>query len=235
MVRTLGRILTSGLHPVQFRDFFLCDILSSLTYTFSALEIFFCSVWAGFNNIADQCQFHGSWAVPAVTAIPAYFRFIQCVRRYYDERVIWPHLPNAMKYVLSLTTIFLSTNARNNRTPASLALWLVAAFTTAFYAWWWDVYFDWSFVQRDRTAKYGFKWRKQHFPYKWVYWAVPIQNFILRLSFIILISPNQWGLFIGSRTLVWIMALFELWRRVVWCIFRMENEHNTNVGRFRAT
>ena len=38
----LWRLLLSGLYPVEFRDFFLGDIVSSLTYTMGNISFFFC-------------------------------------------------------------------------------------------------------------------------------------------------------------------------------------------------
>ena len=37
----LWRLLLSGLYPVEFRDFFLGDIVSSLTYTMGNISFFF--------------------------------------------------------------------------------------------------------------------------------------------------------------------------------------------------
>lgn len=35
---------------------------------------------------------------PLVNCLPAWFRFAQCIRRYYDTREAFPHLANAAKY-----------------------------------------------------------------------------------------------------------------------------------------
>lgn len=43
---------------------------------------------------------------PFVACLPAWFRFMQCLRRYRDSREAFPHLANAAKYA---TTFFVIT------------------------------------------------------------------------------------------------------------------------------
>ena len=46
-----------------------------------------------------------------VAALPAWFRFAQCLRRYWDTRQAFPHLVNAGKYSTSFFVVFFSSLA----------------------------------------------------------------------------------------------------------------------------
>ena len=50
-----------------------------------------------------------------VAALPAWFRFAQCLRRYRDTRLWFPHLVNAGKYSTSFFVIFFSSLAAGLR------------------------------------------------------------------------------------------------------------------------
>ncbi len=48
---------------------------------------------------------------PLVAVLPAWWRFAQCLRRYYDSRKPVPHLINAGKYSTSFFVVFFSSVA----------------------------------------------------------------------------------------------------------------------------
>ena len=50
-----------------------------------------------------------------IAALPAWFRFAQCLRRYRDTRLWFPHLVNAGKYSTSFFVIFFSSLAAGLR------------------------------------------------------------------------------------------------------------------------
>ncbi|KAJ3057519.1 hypothetical protein HK097_004041 [Rhizophlyctis rosea] len=227
----LFRIVASGFFPVQFRDFFITDLVSSMTYTFTSLAVLECATRNRFEDLADNCRIDKSWVVPALTAIPAYLRLAQCIRRYYDDRLVHPHLTNAMKYFLTLSVIFLSAASRILDSVAWRVVWIATALIASSYATCWDVYFDWGLLRKNKEHLYL---RKVLVYPAWTYYAAMPLNFILRLSWVFLLSPNNWGLVQDSRILVYFQALLELFRRFVWSIFRMENEHTNNIGRYRA-
>ena len=103
--------MASGFFPVQFRDFFITDLVSSMvscwnfssvfgkifdvegrdelmflvwlfqTYTFTSMAVLECATRNRFEHLGENCRIDRSWVVPALTAIPAYFRLAQCIRR----------------------------------------------------------------------------------------------------------------------------------------------------------
>ena len=46
---------------------------------------------------------------PVVAALPSWFRFAQCLRRYRDTRLAFPHLVNAGKYATTFFVVIFST------------------------------------------------------------------------------------------------------------------------------
>lgn len=46
---------------------------------------------------------------PIVNCIPAWLRFAQCLRRYYDTKEAFPHLVNAGKYATTFFVVIFAT------------------------------------------------------------------------------------------------------------------------------
>ena len=46
---------------------------------------------------------------PLVACLPAWFRFAQCLRRYRDTRLAFPHIVNAGKYSTTFFVVLFST------------------------------------------------------------------------------------------------------------------------------
>ena len=61
------------------------------------------------GDFSDASEFDtcikGNWVRAVLSALPAWFRFAQCLRRYKDSREAFPHLVNAGKYS---TTLFVA-------------------------------------------------------------------------------------------------------------------------------
>jgi hypothetical protein len=77
---------------------------------------------------------------PLLSALPLWFRFLQCLRRYHDTGERWPHLGNAGKYALSMTVALIGLTL-----PASSAgkidqnslLWIVLLIMSTCYTFSW--------------------------------------------------------------------------------------------------
>ena len=46
---------------------------------------------------------------PIIACLPAWFRFAQCLRRYRDTRLVFPHIVNAGKYSTSFFVVIFSS------------------------------------------------------------------------------------------------------------------------------
>lgn len=90
---------------------------------------------------------------------------------------------------------------------------------------------DWSLLDPRATHPY----LRENLAYKWTwaYYAAMVLDPILRFNWIfyaIFFHEVQ-----HSAILSFLVGVSEITRRGIWVIFRVENEHCTNVGRFRAS
>jgi hypothetical protein len=95
----------------------------------------------------------------------------------------------------------------------------------------WDLVMDWSLLDPYSHPRL----LRDHLAFKsvWPYYVAMILDPILRFNWVfyaIYGTDNQ-----HSAILSFFIAFSEICRRGVWTIFRVENEHCTNVGRFRAS
>jgi len=225
------RLLLAGIFPVEFRDFFLGDIYCSETYLMGNIEVFFCLYANGWANPA-QCSSSSSRLLGFFTTLPGIFRFCQCIRRYYDTRNAFPHLANCAKYGCTILFYMSLSLYRIDLSQTNFVLFCFFATLNSLYVIFWDIFFDWSLGQwnaphRGLRPVLGFK------DMVWVYYAAIPIDVIIRCNWIfyaIYIHEVQ-----HSAILSFLVGLSEVGRRAMWAIFRVENEHCTNVGRFRAS
>ena len=114
LIKELGRILLAPFCVVTFADFWIADQLNSLAVVMLDLELFLCYLVYGQYASKDslfQCGSIYYGLRPLVAILPAWWRFAQCLRRYYNTRNAFPHLVNAGKYSTSFVVVFFSTLA----------------------------------------------------------------------------------------------------------------------------
>ncbi|EFR00998.1 SPX/EXS domain-containing protein [Nannizzia gypsea CBS 118893] len=224
------RLLLAGLYPVEFRDFFLGDMYCSQTYAMGNIALFFCLYASRWDN-PPMCNSSHSRALGFVTTVPSIWRGFQCLRRYYDTRNAFPHLVNFGKYSFSILYYLTLSLYRIDKSDTLRGIFITFACLNAIYASVWDLAMDWSLCNPYSKNPYlrdylGFRRR-------WVYYIAMIIDPILRFNWIL------YAIFINdiqhSAVLSFAVALSEVCRRGMWTIFRVENEHCTNVGRFRAS
>ncbi|KAK6453994.1 membrane signaling protein [Scheffersomyces xylosifermentans] len=236
----LWRLFLSGLYPVEFRDFFLGDILCSLTYTMGNLSFFFCLYAHHWNGLLgdgadrsknDVCGSSKSRLMGFFSTLPSIWRFLQCVRRYMDTGDWFPHLANMVKYAVSALYYILLSVYRIDRLPQNRVTFIVFAIINSLYAASWDIVMDWSLLQSGSRNKYL---RDNLFFKKPIYYYVAIvADVILRFQWIFYaFFSNQIQ---QSAVTSFFIATAEIIRRFIWIFFRMENEHCTNVILFRAS
>ncbi|KAI3406359.2 SYG1 [Candida oxycetoniae] len=234
----LWRLLLSGLYPVEFRDFFLGDIVCSLTYTMGNLSFFFCMYahhWrgtlAGQNPDRNTCTSSKSHLMGFFAALPSVWRLLQCIRRYMDTADWFPHLANMMKYTCSTIYYMTLSLYRIDRSLNKKVTFIMFASINSVYCSIWDIVMDWSLLQMGSK---NFLLRDYLFyKNKYYYYAAMIIDVILRFQWI-------FYAFFGdqiqqSAVTSFCVALAEILRRFIWVFFRMENEHCTNVILFRAS
>ncbi|KAF2841148.1 EXS-domain-containing protein [Patellaria atrata CBS 101060] len=224
------RLLLAGLYPVEFRDFFLGDMFCSLTYTMGNIELFFCLYARGWNQPV-QCNSNHSRLLGFLACLPGIWRALQCIRRYVDTRNVFPHLVNCGKYSFTILFYMSLSLYRINKTSSLKALFIFFGTVNSIYCSIWDLVMDWSLG--DPYAKYPFLRETLGYKRVWWYYAAMIIDPILRFNWIfyaIYARDLQ-----HSALLSFLVSLSEVFRRGMWSLFRIENEHCTNVGRFRAS
>ncbi|RCK55780.1 Protein SYG1 [Candida viswanathii] len=232
------RLIFSGLYPVEFRDFFLGDIVSSLTYSLSNSALFFCLYshhWKGTlggQNPADNtCGSNNSRVMGFLATLPSLWRFLQCIRRYMDTGDWFPHLANSLKYSMSAIYYITLSIYRIDRRSETKAVFIVFACINSIYTSIWDIVMDWSLLQSD----------SKHFLLRdHLFYKKPIYYYLAMVADVVLRFQWVFYAFFGraineSAATGFLVALAELFRRFIWLTFRMENEHATNVFLFRAS
>lgn len=237
----LGRLLFSGLYPVEFRDFSLGDILCSLTYSLSNLLFFICLYSNDWRHILgggvsppashSKCGSNRSRWMGFLSAMPSIWRFLQCLRRYMDSGDEFPHLANMVKYLIGAVYYCFLSMWRIDRSSNARAAFIVFACINSIYCSAWDIIMDWSLLQPNSA---NFLLRDNLlFGDANYYYAAVIFDVLFRFQWIFyaFFSNQIQQLAVTS----FCIALAELLRRFVWFFFRLENEHSTNVTLFRAS
>jgi xenotropic and polytropic retrovirus receptor 1 len=224
------RLLLAGLYPVEFRDFFLGDMYCSLTYSMGNIELFFCLYAQRWSN-PPMCNSTHSRLLGFFAALPAIWRAFQCIRRYYDSRNWFPHLANCGKYTCSILYYMSLSLYRVDKTTPLRGLFIFFATVNATYCSVWDIAMDWSLGNPYATHRF----LRDTLGYRrvWWYYVAMVVDPLLRFTWVfyaIFGHETQ-----HSTVVSFIIALAEVVRRGLWAVFRVENEHCTNVGRFRAS
>ncbi|MCJ1321797.1 hypothetical protein MMC15_007142 [Xylographa vitiligo] len=225
------RLLLAGLYPVEFRDFFLGDMYCSQTYALGNVELFFCLYAARNWNDPTQCNSTNSRLLGFFSTLPGIWRALQCLRRYYDTRNAFPHLVNCGKYLFTILFYMSLSIYRIDNSISTKAVFIVCATVNSVYTSVWDVVMDWSLG--NPYAEHPFLRGVLGYKRPWVYYLAMILDPILRFNWIFYaIFPQELQ---HSAILSFAVGISEICRRAIWTLFRVENEHCTNVGRFRAS
>ncbi|OKL61240.1 hypothetical protein UA08_03857 [Talaromyces atroroseus] len=223
------RLLLAGLYPVEFRDFFLGDMYCSQTYSMGNIELFFC-LYANYWNNPTTCNSGNSRLLGFFTTLPSIWRGLQCLRRYRDTQNAFPHLVNFGKYTCGILYYMTLSFYRIDRHTHYQVVFIIFAFINAVYCSIWDVAMDWSLG--NFYAPHKFLRDVLAFRNAWYYYVAIVIDVVIRFNWIfyaIFTHDIQHSAFLSFA-----VSLTEIFRRGVWTIFRVENEHCTNVNLFRA-
>ncbi|THH19131.1 hypothetical protein EW146_g1993 [Bondarzewia mesenterica] len=233
LIRNITRLLTSGVHRVEFADFWMGDQFCSLVFTLSNLYFFACSYIVGFRTDPwQQCAMPNGWGVHVVLAsLPLLVRLVQSVRRWVDSGLI-THLINGGKYgsgIIYYLAFYIWREKGAGRGP-TFALFCLFGTIYSAYASSWDFLMDWSILKPH--AKYPLlRSELVYSSYTPLYYFSVISNVLIRFIWVIYI-PTQ-GRNFAVRT--FIAAVLEMFRRWQWNFYRLENEHLGNMDQYRVT
>ncbi|PKA65857.1 Phosphate transporter PHO1-2 [Apostasia shenzhenica] len=228
-LRTLWRIILP-LQAISFADFFLADILTSMSKVLSDLERSICRMvnhqvatiaWFEADSI---CGSH-SVVIPLVLVFPYLCRFFQCLRQYKDTKEK-TSLLNALKYSTAIPVIFLSALKYHvlpeKWTGFYRPLWLFSSILNSLYSFYWDITRDWDLSIFSRVFKFKNPNLCTNLFYGriWVYYWVLSSNLVLRCTWTYKLSAHLRHNYITVFTI----TALEIFRRFQWIFFRVENE-----------
>uniref|UniRef100_A0A1B6GBR3 SPX domain-containing protein n=1 Tax=Cuerna arida TaxID=1464854 RepID=A0A1B6GBR3_9HEMI len=246
-LRVMGRMVSAPLFHVGFADFWLADQLNSLVTVLLDLHFLVCFYFTNgewieagavdIHNCSGGEMFLVSRAL--VNCIPAWIRFAQCLRRYYDSREAFPHLVNAGKYSTTFFVAFFTLQRTLTKDEYEtewdnpyLYWWLMASAVNSVYAYTWDIKMDWGLLDK-RAGENTFLREEIVYTSTSFYYFAIVEDLVLRFSWIISFALVQAEL-CSNDLVTSVTAILEVFRRFVWNFFRLENEHLNNCGKFRA-
>jgi len=236
MIKAVFESVFSPITATHFAHWFISDIMTSVPRMFSDFQYTMCFYFTKdfLRHDFEYCTNNVAVAFPVVSVFPLWVRFWQCMRRFYYTMDL-EHAGNAGKYLCSLVThVFGALHpAFANYSPEwsfGRGLWFVSFLIATCYLFYWDVAKDWGL---------GCKNRKTYFLRNRIIFPPPLYFLVILLD---AIGRFCWAWTMTTWTIphlnpqfnASIFAYVELFRRAMWGIFRMENEHLSNVGKFSA-
>ncbi|PRQ57780.1 hypothetical protein RchiOBHm_Chr1g0352051 [Rosa chinensis] len=221
-----------NLQAISFPDFFVAEVLTSMSKVFSDLERSVCRMVHGLVATiawleADSVCGSHSIGIPLVHVFPYVCRLFQCLRQYKDTKDK-TNLFNALKYSTAVPVIFLSALKYHvfpdRWTNFYEPLWLLSSIVNSLYSFYWDIAQDWDLSGFTRIFKFSRPSLVSYLLYgqKWVYfWAIG-SNLILRCAWTYKFSAHLRHNYMA----VFAITALEILRRFQWVFFRVENEWN---------
>ncbi|KAM3363807.1 Phosphate transporter PHO1 -like protein 5 [Capsicum baccatum] len=234
LLRTAWHCICAPLYKVTLPDFLLADQLTSQVQAIRSLQFYVCYyVWGNFRTRSNKCQESSVYQILyiVVAIIPFWSRFIQCLRRLFEEKDSMQGL-NALKYFSTIVALVMRTLYDQKRGT----FWRVMAASTSGITTvantYWDLVIDWGLLQRNSRNR----WLRDKLlvPHKIVYFVAIVLDIILRFVWMQLVLDIRELPFLHRKAFVAVVACLEILRRGIWNFFRLENEHLNNVGKYRA-
>lgn len=235
IVLSVVRTMLAPCFAVSFADNIAGDVLTSLVKPVQDASGAFCYMAASHPHTATEvARFEASSSVcpdwsrdvlePLISALPLFFRAMQCLRRYYDTDAgmfQWKrfrHIANFGKYCTSLAVVAVGA-AHGGRSTSRIA---VAALATVYSATW-DIKMDFAI---DSMALTGGEQKRIFSPR--VYLSACVADIALRLVWVLSLFPVgvlTQGL-VNRLLFRAVISALELLRRSMWFILRVEHEQD---------
>ncbi|KAL9276202.1 hypothetical protein ACSQ67_026257 [Phaseolus vulgaris] len=230
---SLFHCICAPLYKVTLPDFFMADQFTSQVQALRSFEFYICYYgWGDFKHRETNCKSTRVFIAFSfiVAVIPYWSRFLQCLRRLYEEKDIMQGY-NGLKYFLTIAAVCLRTaDSLDGGWRWKVMAWIFSI-STAIFSTYWDLVIDWGLLQRH--SKNRWLRDKLLLPHKSVYFAAVVLNVLLRFAWLQTILNFKFS-FLHRQAMISIVASLEIIRRGLWNFFRVENEHLNNVGKYRA-
>ena len=235
------RLFGAFWYPVEFTDFFLGDILCSLSYSLTNLYLIYCYDYCATRDDYSQCSSSKSHLMGIISAIPNWLRSLQCWRRFLDSGDWFPHIPNGFKYLLGVfSQLALMVYRLHPLNMKAKRAFIFIAIANSIITALWDIILDFSLLQSWDKNTFGLRktlllcksknwetnkyksWKEKSF-----YYLAIFEDIVLRFSWVVyFIFPKE--IQQNAMTSIFI-AFMEIFRRFIWIILRVENLQVTNV------
>lgn len=233
-LRVLRNIILSPLYKVVMVDFFMADQLTSQVQLLRQLEYVTCYYVTGSfrTENSDICKDNKQYRdlVYVVSFLPYYLRAMQCARRWFEEGDI-DNIANLGKYVSAMIAAGARLTYERQRTIGWLALVVITSTIATIYQLYWDFVKDWGLLKpRSRNP-----WLRDELilKHKIIYFFAMALNLVLRFAWLqSVLFPSIEA--VDQSVTLFFLASLEVIRRGHWNFYRLENEHLTNAGKYRA-
>lgn len=257
LARSAGNVVIAPFGRARFRDCFLADFFCSMQLIWADLQYTICMYaayltgWFGFSHpgaafadSAGYCVELSPVVMPIIHALPFFFRFNQCLKRYVETRKRFPNLANATKYMLCQLSVIIGSlhpifSQSQGVWSGYRLFWLGLIVITTLYTWVWDVWMDWGLVELSPGAAHPLLRKKRLYPRVSVYYWAIASDFIFRFMWVVTLIPFPFkALFFNKylddhSILMATLTLAELLRRAQWGVLRVEFEHLSSSQGFR--
>ena len=151
LLQSLSSVLLAPFGSTGFRDAYVGDVLTSMVKVLVDVE-YSCLLVLSLllPSHATALSSVAASLLPFVCCAPLWFRFMQCLRKYYDSRQRSPHLLNALKYAVAHSVVIVSvfhpafSDHRTNTWEAFRYCWLASTVASSLYTFVWDITQDWG-------------------------------------------------------------------------------------------
>ena len=141
--------------------------------------------------------------------LPFHFRFWQCIYKYQETKLWFPHLVNAGKYMAGLVNIYFTYLYGLGK--ISIELFVGWGIFTTLYSYAWDMVMDWGLL---RGSGANFLLRDRLFYPAWLYYFSAITNLCLRFAWLIpLFFTFESQLAKDLNVMFFALSIAELYRR----------------------
>lgn len=227
MLKLIGRSIISPIAGVDFPIAWLTDQVVSLVTSFKDLAYTICyytSLDLTIPPVGDKniCSAGANiYVVFMVGMFTFIWRMLQCIRQGIAAKSYFctSLFLNTVKYLCSLITLTLSF-LYSASSPDIFPLWCVFSVISTVYSYIWDLKMDFGFFEKG--TKYRFLRDDLAYGSPAIYYIIMVVNFILRLSWILTLSPNIVASFqVKPVVFTLITGTLEITRRAIWNLLRV--------------
>ncbi|PSS28758.1 Phosphate transporter like [Actinidia chinensis var. chinensis] len=156
LLTCLFHCVCAPLYKVTLPDFFLGDQLTSQVQAFRSVEFYICYYgWGDFKHRKNTCKdsvvYNTFYFI--VAAIPYWSRFLQCLRRLYEERDAMQGI-NGLKYFSTILAVsFRTAYVLDKGIGWKFMAWLFSV-NAAIFSTYWDLVIDWGLFQKNSKNRW---------------------------------------------------------------------------------